>query len=304
LGKPLNFMSLTVFLWEVHSYCRAKDNYSMKTLSFFLTASIAAATATGQAISAPYWSITPSFNYELYSNGSLNDNDPHYPADTISFKQDLRHTSWSSGALNIRRVFKNHNALSLSGEYFFITGLDSTDRNIWFNGVLLGSRGGITIDHSRIIRVQANYEWLLSKQESHSRLTAIAGLIYDYQLIEITTRILNDADTVLLEEDFNDQVIPYPQIGARFEQDLNEHSHLIVQATGTYIPRSKHSDIRKPSSFRYYCFTSNLFYQYTTGSFSFMPGLSYRVFDTAEDEGKHNFNISLFGAIAAIEVRF
>ncbi len=252
-----------------------------------------------------YWSFTPFFTYNFVTDGHLNVNDPKFPEDTISFTQDIGKTLWSNIGGTLKHSCKNGSSFNVSGEYFFISGLDKADRNIWFNSVLLGAKDGITIDHSRLIRVQAFYEKLLNKPDASTRFTFLAGLIYDFLLIRIDTKILNDTDAVLLHEDFNDQVIPYPQIGLRFEKDLSTHNHIIMQAAGTYIPRMSRSDIkRKLETFQYYCVNSIVSYQYSEGHWSFGPGVTYRMFRTAEDEGKHDFYISLLGVNASVTYKF
>ena len=277
----------------------------MKRIYLFLLSLLFSTTINAQTPAAPFWSFSPFFTYDAIVDGHINVNDPNFPEDTISFTQDIGNTIWSNIGGTLNRTFKNNSSLTLTGEYFFISGESKSKRNIWFNSVLLGSSEGITIDHSRLIRVQALYEKLLSKPESSARFTFLGGLLYDFLLVKIDARILNDTDAVLLHEDFNDQVIPYPEIGARFEKDLSSHNHLVLQAAGTYIPRMSRADIkRKIESFQYYCLNSRFSYQYSSGHFSFGPGITYRFFRTSEDEGKHDFYISLLGVNASVTVRF
>jgi hypothetical protein len=261
--------------------------------------------AYAQEESKSYWSFTPFFTYNYLTDGHLNVNDPKFPEDTISLEQDIGKTVWSNIGGVINHTCKNGSSFNISGEYFFISGIDTTSRNIWFNSVLLGSKQGITIDHSRLIRVQAFYEKLLNKPDATTRFAFLAGLLYDFLLVKIDARILNDTDAALLHEDFNDQLIPYPQIGFRFEKDLSQHNHLVMQAAGTYIPRMSRSDIkRKLESFQYYCVNSIIGYQYSDKHWSFGPGITYRMFRTAEDEGKHDFYISLLGENASVTYKF
>jgi hypothetical protein len=277
----------------------------LKRAAFFLISFLIAQTMCGQVPAAPSWSLTPFFTYNILADGHMNVNDHNFPEDTISFTQDIGSTTWSNIGATLNRTFKNNDDISLTAEYFFISGANKAQRNIWFNSVLLDSKEGITIDHSRIIRVQAFYEKLLCKPEANTRVTLLAGLIYDFQLIVITAEILNDTDAVLLHEDFNDQVIPYPQIGARLERDLSERSKIMMQAAGTYIPRMTNSGIkRKLEAFQYYCFNSSLAWQYSIHHFAFGPGITYRFFRTVEDEGKHEFSISLLGVNASVTYRF
>ncbi len=277
----------------------------MKRRIFFLLPFLLFQYAFAQEERSSYWSFTPFFTYDFPVDGHLNVNDPNFPEDTISFTQDIGKTVWSNIGGTINHTGKNGSSFNLSGEYFFISGIDTTNRNIWFNSVLLGSRQGITIDHSRLIRVQAFYEKLLNKPDATSRFTFLAGLIYDFLIVKIDAKILNDTDAVLLHEDFNDQVIPYPQLGLRFEKDLSAHNHIVMQAAGTYIPRMSRSDIkRKLESFQYYCINSIISYQYSAKHWSFGPGVTYRMFRTAEDEGKHDFYISMLGANVSVTYRF
>jgi hypothetical protein len=277
----------------------------MKKSCLFLFSFLCMITINAQTPTRPYWSFTPFFTYNVLVDGHMHVNDPHFPEDAISFTQDIGNTLWSNIGLTLNRTFKNSSAFTLTGEYFFISGANQSKRNILFNSVLLNSSEGITIDHSRIIRFQAFYEKLLSKQEASTRIIFLSGLIYDYHLMVITSQILNDTDAVLLHEDFNDQVIPYPQIGARFEKDLSSYNHLLLQISGTYIPRMSRSHItRKLEAFQYYCLNSSFSYQYSANHFSFGPAVTNRLFRTAEDEGKHDFYISLLGISASVTYKF
>jgi hypothetical protein len=277
----------------------------MKRRFFFLLPLFFIQSVSAQEQASSYWSFTPFFTYNFLVDGHLNVNDPKFPEDTISFTQDIGKTVWSNIGGVINRTCKNGSSFNISGEYFFISGIDTTNRNIWFNGVLLGSRQGITIDHSRLIRVQAFYEKLLSKPDANTRLSFLGGLIYDFLLVRITAKILNDTDAALLHEDFNDQLIPYPQIGLKLQKDFSEHNHLVMQAAGTYIPRMSRRDIeRKLESFQYYCVNSIISYQYSDKRWSIGPGITYRMFRTAEDEGKHDFYISLLGVNASVTYKF
>jgi hypothetical protein len=277
----------------------------MKKLYLFFASFLVIYGMNAQAPIAPYWNLTPFFTYNILVDGHMNVNDPRFPADKISFTQDIGNTLWSNIGLTLNRTFKNNSAFSLTGEYFFISGANQSQRNIWFNGVLLNSSEEITIDHSRIIRMQAFYEKVLRNTHPSIRLTFLAGLIYDYHLMEITSGILNDTDPVLLHEDFNDQVIPYPQLGGRIEKELTSQHRIVFQAAGTYIPRMSRSDIkRKLETFQYYCFNSSFSYQFSKNNFSFGTGITYRFFRTAEDEGTHDFYVSLLGVNALLTYRF
>jgi hypothetical protein len=230
------------------------------------------------------------------------------PADTLSFSQYFKSSYLSSVSASVTHTFKNRGSVSLSGENFFFTGTNRPKKIIYHNNLVIDGYHSISVDRSQLFRVQLQYMKPLTNVSSDFQFYYRAGLLYDYLIFQIDASVLNEnPDLVNLEEDFNDQVIPYPFLGMRAELYLNKSRNSIIYAEGlgTFIPAST-GFFRSPHAkdYSYYTVNASGGYEYRSGRLSVSPKLTYLILHTTEDEHFHRYKLSTTGVSLDIGWRF
>jgi hypothetical protein len=234
-----------------------------------------------------------SITHDMIRSGEIFVKERNTAADRISFSDKFRKSSWSSIAAKLAYTFENSSSLRFSLENFFFSGKNYPAHNIHYNTLVIDGAGGISIDKSRIFRFLIAFQKPFSRDESKTRTYYTAGLIHDAINFKINGSIINDGEAGRLSEDFNDQLIPCPFVGAGMEYHLNKSgkSLLTLDASGTYVPgeiklfKGRNRDY-------YYFLNSSIGYKYYSGRFSLNPNITYKLIGTSEDNKAHQFLIS------------
>ena len=248
-----------------------------------------------------YWSTSLAYTYDFYVKGFVYVKEIHSSADSISFKEDLKVSRWHNLALNIKRTFRNDASLSLSMERFLFTGVHRQPKNLHYNQLVINGNAGISIKDSKIFRALALYEAPLTKRGPALRAYYAAGLLYDYIHFKINGQIVNEGDSLNFKEDFNDQIIPAPVLGAKLEWAIGsaDRSLITLQGMGTYV-----SDWLKIYHYEYTAWNVSLGYRYNTRCFFVSPKIIGRHLHSREDERHHVFDISTVGANLELGFKF
>jgi hypothetical protein len=254
-----------------------------------------------------YTSITLSGTHDFVVGGFVYIKESYLPADTLSFNQGLRMSHWTSAAIMLSHTFKSRSSINLSAEDFFFDGAVRPNRVVFYNSLVLNGYQDMVIDKSRLFRVQFKYQHPLTKAKSDFQLYYDVGAIYDALFFRIDAKVLNDGDHSHLTEDFDDQVIPYPMLGAKAELYLNKAhaSSVYAEATGSFAPESfKFYHRTGEIDYTYYSLNTALGYHLRCRHLFLSPKISYRLLNAKEDEGGHNFYISAGGISLDVGWRF
>ena len=254
-----------------------------------------------------YFSITLNGTHDFLVGGYVYIQESYLPADTLSFNQGLNMSKWNSTAATLSYTYKSRSSINLSAEDFFFDGAVRPKRVVFYNSLVLNGYQDMTIDNSKLFRVQFKYQHPLTKSTSDFQLYYDLGLIYDALFFRIDAKVLNDADHSHLEEDFDDQVIPYPMVGAKAELFLNPShaSSVYAEATTSWVPATfKFFHRTGEIDYTYYSLNTAFGYELRTGHLSLTPKITYRLLNTKEDEGNHNFYISAGGVSLDMGWRF
>ena len=248
-----------------------------------------------------FWSASVGYTYDFYVDGYVYVKEVHSAADSLSFNEDLNLSHWHNAALKLKYTFKNESALSLSFERFFFTSEHQIDKNLYYNDLVIDGSAGITIKDTRMYRGMLLYEKPVTRRGSSVKATLLGGLMYDYIHFKISGQIINEGDSLNFKEDFNDQVIPAPVLGARVEwfPCNGDRSSIFLEVKGTYV--SQWLQIFK---YEHTAFNSEIGYRYSTRSFFVSPKLVFRHLHSREDEILHEFNITTMGGSMEVGFKF
>ena len=248
-----------------------------------------------------YWSTSLGYTYDFFVDGYVYVKEVNSIADSLSFNEDLNLSHWHNAALDVKYTFKNDAALSLSVERFFFTATNRVKKNIYYNDLIINGSAGISIKGTRMYRGTLLFEKPVTKRGSCIKASIEAGLMYDYIHFEIAGQIINEGDSLNFKEDFNDQVIPAPVLGAKAEWFLGsgDRSAITLEAKGTYV--SQWLEIYK---YEHTAFNAELGYRFSSRCFFVSPKLVFRHLHSREDESQHIFDITTLGANMEVGFKF
>lgn len=248
-----------------------------------------------------YWTTSFGYTYDFFVDGYVFVKEVNSIADSLSFNEDLNQSHWHNAAVELRYTFKNDASLALSVERFFFTATHRVNKNIYYNDLVINGSAGITIKDTRMYRGMLIFEKPLTRHSSCIRAAVEAGLMYDYIHFEIKGQIINEGDSLNFKEDFNDQVIPAPVLGAKLEWFIGDgdRSAILLEAKGTYV--SQWLEIYK---YEHTAFNAELGYRFNTKCFFISPKLVFRHLHSREDESAHIFDITTLGANMELGFKF
>jgi hypothetical protein len=248
-----------------------------------------------------YWTASMGYTYDFFVDGYVYVKEVNSIADSLSFNEDLNVSHWHNAALKIKYTFKNDASLGLSVERFIFTATNRVRENIYYNDLVINGSAGISIKGTNMYRGMLLFEKPVTRRGSCIKASLEGGLMYDYIHFEITGQIINEGDSLNFKEDFNDQVIPAPVLGAKAEWMLGsgDRSIISLEAKGTYV--SQWLEIYK---YEHTAINAELGYRYNTRCFFISPKLVYRHLHSREDENNHVFDITSLGANLEVGFKF
>lgn len=248
-----------------------------------------------------YWTASVGYTYDFLVDGYVYVKEVNSAADSLSFNQDLNISHWHNASIKLKYTFKNDAGLTFSVERFFFTETHSVKKNLYYNELVINGNAGITLKDSRVYRGMLLFEKPVTRRSSPIRASLEAGLMYDYIHLKIKGQIINEGDSLNFKEDFNDQVIPAPVLGAKAEWFIGsgDRSVISLEAKGTYV--NKWLEIYH---YEHTAVNVELGYRYNTRCFFVSPKLVFRHMHSREDESKHVFDISTLGANMEVGFKF
>lgn len=251
------------------------------------------------------WAVSAGYIFEPLIDGYVYVQELGTAADSLSFNEDLGVSRWHNVSLKVRRTFKNHSSISISAERFFYSATKKTNRNIYFNELVINGRAGITVDDSYINRGLLMFEDPITKWDAKLRISYMAGLMYDNIIFHISGQVINDGDSTNFKENFNDQIIPSLVLGGKLEWGIcnSTKSRLTLESFGTYIPSSLMNTLTG-AKFEYTAINAGLGYTYDTGKFFVSPKITVRHLHSRNDENRHIFRTSNGGVGVEVGFRF
>jgi len=248
-----------------------------------------------------YWSASLGYTYDFLVEGYVYVKEVNSVADSLSFNQDLNLSHWHNAALKLKYTFKNDAGLTFSVERFFFTETHKVKENIYYNDLVINGSAGISLKETQMYRGMLLFEKPVTRRGSCIRASLEGGLMYDYIHLKITGQIINEGDSLNFKEDFNDQVIPAPVLGAKGEWFIGsgDRSIIVLEAKGTYV-----SQWLEIYNYEHTAVNVELGYRYNARCFFISPKLIYRHLHSREDESQHVFDISTLGANMEVGVKF
>jgi hypothetical protein len=274
-----------------------------KVLSLFVLASLQGFSQDTTQITERkgYWTASMGYTYDFFVDGYVYVKEVNSIADSLSFNEDLNFSHWHNAALELKYTFKNDASLSLSVEKFIFTATNRIKENIYYNDLVINGKAGISIKGTNMYRGVLLFEKPVTHRGSCVRASLEGGIMYDYIHFEITGQIINEGDSLNFKEDFNDQVIPAPVLGAKAEWLIGSGDRSIISlaAKGTYV--SQWLEIYK---YEHTAFNAELGYKYNARCFFISPKLVFRHLHSREDDSNHVFDITSLGANVEVGFKF
>jgi hypothetical protein len=290
-------------MWHQYFNTLKKTTLMKKLLCFLMFASLHGYSQDEQ--SAPerkgYWTASLGYTYDFLVDGYVYVKEVNSIADSLSFNEELNLSHWHNAALELKYTFKNDASLGLSVERFFFTATNRVNENLYYNNLVIDGSAGISIKNTRMYRGSLIFEKPVTRRGSCVKASIQAGLMYDYIHFEINGQIINEGDSLNFKEDFNDQVIPAPVLGAKVEwfPGSGDRSVIFLEGKGTYV--SQWLEIFK---YEHTAFTAEAGYRYNAKCFFLSPKLVFRHLHSREDESNHVFDITTLGASLEMGFKF